>query len=249
MLSTIVHEFAHSYANQIIDRHESELQSAGEKLFGQVSGKMQSQAYGNGQTMLRESLVRVCEVRYAFRYDGAEAGRRAIAYNKGRGFLWMEELSNLLVDYEAHRDQFPTLEAFAPRLVTFFDEYSRDFAQKQEAIASQRPKVIRMTPANGATGVDPNLESIQVVFDRPMKDQSWSLVGGGPHCPESTGKPSYDSARTTWTIPVRLKPEWSYEFMLNSDSYDAFRSAEGVPLEPVTVRFETGKLAEKSTGH
>ncbi|HEY5912380.1 MAG TPA: DUF4932 domain-containing protein, partial [Verrucomicrobiae bacterium] len=111
MLETVVHEFGHSYANAIMDRHERELRSAGEELFRHVSAKMRSQAYGNSQTMLRESLVRACEVRYTFRYDGANAGQRAITRQKGRGFLWMEELSDLLAEYEAHRDQYPTLDA------------------------------------------------------------------------------------------------------------------------------------------
>jgi hypothetical protein len=38
---------------------------------------------------------------------------------------------------------------------------------------------------------------------------------------------------------VKLQPDWSYEFMLNSETYDAFRSEQGVPLEPVSVTFKT----------
>ena len=38
-VSTIVHEFCHSYANPIIDRHAAELQAAGEKIFPAVAGK------------------------------------------------------------------------------------------------------------------------------------------------------------------------------------------------------------------
>ncbi len=33
MLETVVHEFCHSYANEIVDRHADELKAAGEKLF------------------------------------------------------------------------------------------------------------------------------------------------------------------------------------------------------------------------
>jgi len=78
-----------------------------------------------------------------------------------------------------------------------------------------------------------------VVFDRPMKDKSWSLVGGGPHCPEVGKGTHYDAQRKIWTAPVKLKPDWSYQFMLNSETYDAFRGEDGVPLEPVTVTFRT----------
>ncbi len=131
MLQTVVHEFAHSYANPIIDRHQTELQPAADPLFRQVSGRMRSQAYGDGQTMLRESLVRACEVRYTFRYDGPAAGQRAIASQKQRGFLWMEELSSLLAnEYEAHRDRYSTLDTFSPRLVAFFNDFAKGFAEK-----------------------------------------------------------------------------------------------------------------------
>jgi hypothetical protein len=124
MLSTVVHEFCHSYANAVIHRHYAELDPAGQKLFRGVSDKMRSQAYGNAQTMLCESLVRACVVRYRLRYEGAEAAQREIRDQKKRGFLWMEELSNQLGDYEAHRDRYPTLETFSPRLVAFFKEYA-----------------------------------------------------------------------------------------------------------------------------
>ncbi len=98
-----------------------------------------------------------------------------------------------------------------------------------------------MTPANGASDVDPGLGAIRVVFDRPMAEGSWSMVGSGPHFPEIVGKPSYDSKRTCWTARVRLKPAWEYTFWLNRNDFLNFSSAEGVPLEPVEVRFKTGR--------
>jgi hypothetical protein len=239
MLGTVVHEFGHSYANPIVDRHEAELKEAGQQLFGPVAAKMRAQAYGEPQTLLRESLVRACEVRYASRYDGQAAARRVIANNKGRGFLWIEELSNLLAKYETNRNEYATLEAFSPDLVSFFTEYARTFAEKQKTLAARRPKVLSMIPKNGAKEVDPDTTCIQVTFDRPMRDRSWSLVGSGPHCPETTGKPHYDESGKVWTVPVKIKPNWSYQFMLNSADFEAFCSKEGVPLEPVRVQFKT----------
>jgi len=242
MVSTVVHEFGHSYANPVIDRHEAELRAAGEALYKPVAAKMKSQAYGNGRTLLCESLVRACEVRYAMHYDGAVAGRKRIDYQKGRGFLWMKELSDVLADYEGNRDKYPTLESYSPRLVAFFNEYSKGFAGRQKVFEKDRPKVVSLIPANGASDVDPNQAFIQVVFDRPMRDHSWSLVGGGPHCPETNGNPKYDEMCKVWTVPVKLKPDWEYQFMLNSETYDAFRSEDGTPLEPVSIKFKTRKV-------
>ena len=246
VLDTVVHEFCHSYANPLIGRHQAELSASGEALFAQVAARMRSQAYGSAHTMLCESLVRACTVRYLRQYEGEEAARLAIRAEKGKGFLWMQEMSDLLGEYEAHREQYPTLEDFSPRLVAFFAESAKNFPQTQNDLAGKRPKVVSMIPANRAQDVDPGLTAIQVVFDRPMANKSWSLVGGGPHCPKTGEDAHFDAQRKTWTVPVELKPDWSYEFMLNSETYDAFRSEDGVPLEPVSVTFKTA--GQKGTG-
>ena len=239
MVGTVVHEFCHSFANPVIARHESELSAAGERIFRHVARQMRSQAYGNAGTMLRESLVRACTVRFHEQFDGSDAARRAAQSEASRGFAWTSDLSRLLGEYEAQRHKYPTLDSFAPRLAEFFTKYAEDFDKKQTALAAKRPTVVSLTPANGAEDVAPDLSEIRVVFDRPMRDRSWAMCGGGPHYPETPGKPKYDAACTTWTAPVKLKPNWSYEFWLNAGQFDSFRSAEGVPLESVHVTFKT----------
>jgi predicted Ser/Thr protein kinase len=131
MLRIVAHEFCHSYANPIIDRHTKELELAGKKLFQLVATKMRSIGYHNGHTLLYESLVRACVIRYVRHYDGALAAWRVIQEQKRHGFLWIEELSDLLEEYEAHRDQYPTLEKFSPRLVAFFNADAEKLAKTQ----------------------------------------------------------------------------------------------------------------------
>jgi len=194
-----------------------------------------------GHTLLCESLVRACEVRYAASYQGEAAARTSIAYQKGRGFLWTEELSDVLAAYEAHRDQYPTLEAFAPRVVAFFKDYSKGFTERHVALQARRPKILWINPTNRAAQVNASQTNLQVVFDRPMRAGSWALVGDPSRCPEGKGTPSYDAARRIWSVPVKLKPEFTYEFMLNSDEFQDFCSEEGVPLEPVSVTYTAGK--------
>jgi hypothetical protein len=123
MLSTVVHEFCHSYANPIIDAHASELQSAGERIFPAVKKRMQRMAYGNWRTMMYESLVRACVIRYLAETWNQKKAEQQIKSDVGRGFLWMRELADLLEEYEEHRDKYPTLNAFFPRIREFFDSY------------------------------------------------------------------------------------------------------------------------------
>ncbi len=93
----------------------------------------------------------------------------------------------------------------------------------------------------GRQGYRSGFVSDPVVFDRPMQDGSWSFVVDRRELPEVVGKPAYDASRTIWTIDIRLQPERTFRFMLNSERYKGFRSADNVPLDPVTVRFQTGQ--------
>jgi len=241
MLETVTHEFCHSYTNAIVDRHEAEFEPAAKKIFPHVQEAMSRQAYGNWKTVIYESLVRACCVRYTGKYSGARAAQAAIQYNKQRQFVWIEELSDLLGEYETNRERYPTLDAFSPRIVAFFDGYAETFAAEQVSLDAKRPKVVSITPAAGSGDVDPGLTTIKVVFDRAMRDGSWSMVGGGPSFPELKGNSGYDATRTVWTVPVELKPAWTYRFMLNHGRFQGFRSQDGTPLAPVTVTFTTRK--------
>lgn len=240
MLPTITHEFCHSHTNSLVDRHAAELQPAAEKLFKHVGSLMAQNAYGNCNTMMRESMVRACTIEYLMKYRGKVAAGLDAIDDRNRGFEWIGELSKLLADkYERHRDQYPTLDAFMPEVVTFFNKYADEFDKKQTALDQKRPKVVSMTPKNGSQDVAADLREIQIVFDRPMTDQSWSIVGGGPQFPELVGKPSYDKARKVLTFGVKLKPKTAYRFWLNSERFHSFQSEDGVPLESVEVNFST----------
>ena len=236
-VGTVVHELCHSYTNALVDKYADQLEPAGKKLYRRCQAIMQRQAYGNWKTLMYESMVRACVVRHFLAHDGKEAAKQEVRRQHDKGFKWTRKLANVLGQYERNRDDYSTLDAFMPQIVAFFNDYAA--ALKEET--ADAPRVSSITPANGATDVDPNLKAITIVFDRPMVDKNWSVVGGGPHFPEVAGDISYDKACKVLTIPVRLKPDWSYAFLLNSDRFQSFRSREGIPLEPVHVTFQTRK--------
>ncbi|MFC1760590.1 prolipoprotein diacylglyceryl transferase family protein [Planctomycetota bacterium] len=103
------------------------------------------------------------------------------------------------------------------------------------------PKVVTIIPADGSQDVDPNLKAIEVTFDRPMRDKSWSVVvlGSPGQFPLSNGTASYGTACRVFRMPVILEPEKEYAFGLNSEQHRTFMSQEGIPLVPVEVRFKT----------
>ncbi|MCB9882916.1 MAG: DUF4932 domain-containing protein [Planctomycetes bacterium] len=236
VVDTVVHEFCHSYCNPIVDGHEAAFLPAGTKLFPYVEEVMRGQAYGTWQIVWKESLVRASTVRYVMATRGASDGRKAIAYEVSRGFEWTPELQALLARYEGERQRYETLEDFVPEIVPFLDAWVTTFAALQE----KAPKVVSITPSNGARDVDPAITQIVVTFDRAMVDGGWSVVGGGPAFPQLDGSPRYDDTKTVLTIPVTLRPDHAYEYWLNGPRHQSFRSAaDGTPLRPLRVRFRT----------
>lgn len=252
ILPTITHEFCHSYTNPLVDKYESQLEKAGQQIYPYVAGEMERQAYSTWKTMMYESLVRACVTRCILASDGAEAARKQISREIKNRFIWMEELFTLLGEYESSRQEYPGLDAFFPRIIEFFNQYAVIAAAKiaaidkkekgkWDALKMQAPKILSMVPENGAQDVDPNLKLIKITFDHAMRDQSWSVVTTAGNFPAIVGQVGYDAKRLTFSIPVKLKPDTLYEFSLNSEEFQAFRSEEGVPLIPILVRFKTRK--------
>ncbi len=124
LVGLVVHEYCHSYVNHVVDKHLDQLIAAGEKLFPPVKQAMSRQAYGNWQTVMRESAVRACTVRYILKVDGKGAARQATNNDHGRSFFWTGELVEVLAEYESNRKKYPTFDSFFPRVVEFFNDYA-----------------------------------------------------------------------------------------------------------------------------
>ena len=103
-----------------------------------------------------------------------------------------------------------------------------------------RPKLISISPENGATDVDPNLKEVRVTFNRKM-GKGFSWIGGGPHFPKIPEgmKPRWSKDGKTCILPVQLKPDWKYNLGLNNRLFHGFTSDSGVFLEPVSYQFRT----------
>ena len=126
----------------------------------------------------------------------------------------------------------------------------------------QAPRVVRTTPTAFANDVDPSLDKITVMFDRPMMDKSWSFTAGDEAFSEKTGSQfperpstgsgqageiSFDAARTTCTMPVKLQPGKVYWVGVNSPQHQQFKSADGTPARPHQILFATRSADGKPT--
>jgi hypothetical protein len=234
-LPLFVHEICHSYTNPFVDRFESELAAAGKTIHASCAARMTAQSYGTWKTMLYESLVRASVVRCRYTTEGEAAARTQAAEETDKGFRWVPELTVLFAEYEKERAKYPAFDAFMPRVVAFFDTYAKELAER----LAKAPKVLALSPENGATNVDPALTTIVITFDRAMKDKSWSVVGSKTDVPAITETPRYDDTRKQLTLRVKLEPGRAYRIALNSAKNQGFVSADGVVLEPVVYTFTT----------
>lgn len=262
-IGTILHEFCHTYVNPLVDAHEAELRAAGEKMYPAVETWMRDQAYTNWKIMMYESIVRAVGVRYKAAHYGPEAASREVDYNRSAHFIWTGELSQLLEEYERNRvvhstldaftPEYPTLDAFMPKVAAFFADYSgrvgseveklkEEQRKRMEELSAKSPRIISMVPPNGAIDVDPALAVITITFDRPMMADRMALLNlGTAKSPDPAGEWSYDSTRTILRLPVKLSPDTEYGFSMNNDTYLLICDEQGNPLVPTAYRFKTRK--------
>lgn len=262
-LTTIIHEFCHSFVNPFVDRHQSEFRTLGEKLFPLVKSSMKNQAYPDWETMMKETLVRTCVTRYLMAFKGEEVAKTEMDRQMTRGFVLVEKLFNLLGEFESHRESYPTFASFIPRIILSLNEIAEnpdEFAKIQNQLAelnSERmevarkrfeelkahperlPKVVGTVPADGETYVDPGLKEIRIEFDRPMNQNTMFIDIENTKFPDFTGKYRWESMNTIFILSVNLVPDTEYGYGLNSELAQYFADEKGNPLLPVVIRFKT----------
>ncbi|MBL7133554.1 MAG: DUF4019 domain-containing protein [Phycisphaerae bacterium] len=134
--------------------------------------------------------------------------------------------------------------AFEKVVSRFADQTSpADKAREQLAKlapAGGVPVVVSTTPACFAGDVPATLEKLTVTFNRKMLDKHWSWVQRyKDKFPKTTGKPSFDAAQKTCSLPVKLEPGKVYWIEFNSPRYTAFRSVGGVIARRHALVFAT----------
>lgn len=260
-VGTLVHEFAHGYANPLGNARRNEFERSGPRVHAHVAEAMRAQAYG-WTSMINESLVRASEARYAAAHKGEQGLREFLDGNRRAGWLWLDELAALFAQYEADRRTYPTLDAFMPRVVAYFDSLPERVPAMQGRYDALRPKVVSLSIENGSEAVDPAITEIVVQLDRPVREDGWSVVpvfgATGPSAESQQRVPKLtwkslgadrvpfvrgrrlDGTGTTFRFGVELEPGKEYEFQLNTPHGFGLRGAsDGVPLAPYRVRFKT----------
>lgn len=232
-LGVVAHELAHAWVNPIVDAHADRLDPPGERIFPAVRGGLRNRAYSTWRIVTYESIVRATVVRWRLAHEGVGAARAQAVDDDARGFPWVARLVERLAEYEDDRETFATLSDFVPELAATFEE----LAERTEFVAA--PRVVSVSPADGATDVAPGAGTLRVEFDRPMGPAISMMIVSGVDFPKLAGPPAWDATGRVLTVPVTFGADHNYGYSLNSQGGGNFTSREGARLEPVVVEFRT----------
>ncbi len=120
--------------------------------------------------------------------------------------------------------------------------HSTAFTTRAQSIEAMPPVVIKTVPESGTTGVRPGEMEIKVTFSKEMRDGTWSWsTAWKDSTPEIIGKPAYDASKRTCVIKVKLEPNKTYAYWLNSQKFQNFKDSLNHPAVPYLLAFETAK--------
>jgi len=249
-LPTIIHEFNHSFVNPAFAEHKSEFASA-KQIYERVADKMRAQAYGNSDTMVIESLVRAAVIQYLeSRGHESREVRNEIRGEQRVGFVWMDELVDLLHQYDSQRSRYTTFESWMPVVAEFYRSLAPRIAESIASFNRHCVHVASLQPfPNQSTSADPETKELIITFDKPLDPEAGPRHHGysiscdsdaKEHCPIS-GTPEFLPGNLSIKLQVSLKPDCEYSFVLTPL---AFASPDGYPLETYTVTFKTKRVTQ-----
>jgi hypothetical protein len=110
-------------------------------------------------------------------------------------------------------------------------------AQDVDSIA---PVVVKTVPEAGSKNVAPGEIEIKVKFSKEMTDQSWSWATAWQNStPDGTEKPHYEADHRTCVLKVKLEPNKTYGYWINSQRFHGFQDTQGHPAVPYLLVFQT----------
>lgn len=125
MLRSSLHEYIHTFGNQVVDKNMKALQKPAAKLLKtpKVWEKVKPTFFNNEQYLMYESIVRAVAIKYMVKHPEIETTReKEIATQEKSGFFWMRDLLNHLDNYEKNRGKYPNFETYMPELVIHFEK-------------------------------------------------------------------------------------------------------------------------------
>lgn len=128
-LTYLIHEFNHSFIDHQLDNKvfEAGLEPGGRILLQKENEKLNAEGYDDWHSIINESLVRACVVRYMIdHHENDKVVEAEISKQTAKGFLWTAELVKLFGIYETSRVKYPSFEKFYPMIITRINQLTDD---------------------------------------------------------------------------------------------------------------------------
>lgn len=236
---TLVHEFNHSFVNDLLDKNPEPFRKSGEKIYQSVENEMNNQAYGNWQTMLNEALVRAAVIKYMKDHKFTEQEiQDEINKQLNRGFLWIEELEAELENYDRQRNIYPTLESYFPKIVKAYETYAENRNSYLVKFDEKRPKITSIKEfTNGAENIDASLTQVTINFDRPLLGKGHSInYGDSEETFPDIKEVNYSADKKSIILDWKLESNKVYNFVLSGI---AIKSQNGIAIKDYVISFKT----------
>lgn len=235
----LLHEFNHSFVNYLLKKNPEPFRKSGEKIYQTVENEMNSQAYGNWETMLNEALVRAAVIKYMkdHKFTDKEI-QTETNIQLNRAFLWIEELVAELEKYDRQRSIYPTLESYLPNIINAYDSYEKNIDSYLVKFDEKRPKVVSINEfTNGDQNVDASLKRITINFDKQLMGKGYSInYGDSEETFPDIKKINYSDDKKSIIIDWELRNNKTYDFVLTGLS---FKTPNGISMKDYKINFKT----------
>lgn len=87
---------------------------------------MRDMAYGTPMTMMKETFVRSCTIRYLLSHPGVSTVKKEtlIKNEESKGFLMVRSLVDVLEGREQNKDKYSTMDAFMPEIIKAINAFT-----------------------------------------------------------------------------------------------------------------------------
>lgn len=134
-MNLIVHEFSHPYCNPLIESNWSSISVKANEVYNEVRSIMESQAYGNPVTMMCETLVRSCAIRYMKSHNLENLVNQQLAYEENNGFMMVRYLVKTLEERENEAAQYSSLSDFMPVMIEAINNFDPNDPSNKGGVA------------------------------------------------------------------------------------------------------------------
>jgi len=225
-LELIIHEFCHSFCNHLIVANFDKMKKKADEFF-KIKKDLLHEGYTNGQIMMFETMVRASTIKYMADHNQINLEIN-FSIEKSRGFICIEELYNFLLNYEQHRDKYPTLKSYMPEMVKAFNKLNpKKIIKEQKKQEKFMPVISIGNIKNNAQDVDATTTQIVVKFDQKMNTRACgaNYGKGEEYFPEIIGAKWNEETKTEWILEVKLEPNKEYSIVFPAQR---FFSEDGV---------------------